>query len=168
MTIRRLVAADAPAYVSLRREALEREPFAFGSSPDEDFVSSPEAVARLIDDPEQAMFGAFDPELIGAVGVRRLKRRKTRHKAELWGMYVRQEHRGKGLGRELVAAAIAFAREQDGVRLVHLCVTDRAASAAKLYRRAGFITWGIEPAGLHVDGVDLVEHHMVLKLSRDA
>jgi ribosomal protein S18 acetylase RimI-like enzyme len=110
------------------------------------------------------VFGAFAPELRGAVGIRRLERPKLHHKAELWGMYVRASHRRAGLGRRLVEAAIQFAREQDGVRQVHLAVTERAVAAAALYESLGFVTWGIEPAGLRVDGVDLAERHMVLRL----
>ena len=58
---------------------------------------------------EGAVFGAFDSALVGVVGVRRQTRQKERHKAQIWGMYLREEHRGRGLGRRLMEAAIAFA-----------------------------------------------------------
>ena len=115
-------------------------------------------------DAHTAVFGAFEPDLVGIVGVRRLTRKETRHKAEMWGMYLRKEYRSRGLGRKIVEAAIAFAREQNGVRLVQLAVTDRAQTAAALYEKLGFVVWGIEPAGLHVEGADLTEKHMVLML----
>jgi ribosomal protein S18 acetylase RimI-like enzyme len=150
--------------MDIRRQALEREPFAFGSSPGEDFAQSPEQVDALLSDSHTAVFGAFDPDLVGIVGVRRLTRRKTRHKAEIWGMYLRHEHRGRGLGRGLMEAAIGFAREQDGVRLLQLAVTEKAVAAARLYEKLGFVVWGLEPAALHVDGIDLAEIYMVLKL----
>lgn len=89
---------------------------------------------------------------------------KERHKADIWGMYLRKGHRGRGFGRRLMEAAIAFAREQDDVRLLQLTVTDKAATAAALYEKLGFVVWGIEEAGLHVDGADLTRKHMVLKL----
>lgn len=163
--IRRLTGADAAALREIRREALEREPFAFGSSPGEDFAQSLQQVQSLLADAQAAaVFGAFEPDLVGMVGVRRLTRKKTRHKAEIWGMYLRREHRGRGLGRQLMEAAIAFAREQDGLRLLQLAVTERAATAAALYEKLGFVVWGIEPAGLHVEGADLTEKYMVLRL----
>ncbi len=68
------------------------------------------------------------------------------------------------MGRRLVEGAIRFARDGDGIRQLHLAVTDRAVAAAALYEKLGFLVWGIEPAGLRVDGVDLAEKHMVLKL----
>jgi ribosomal protein S18 acetylase RimI-like enzyme len=162
--IRRLTLADSVPLREIRREALEREPFAFGSSPGEDFAQSLEQVHSLLTDAQTAVFGAFEPDLVGIVGIRRLTRKKTRHKARIWGMYLRDEHRGRGLGRQLMESAIAFAREQDGVRLLQLAVTERAATAAALYEKLGFVVWGIEPAGLHVEGTDLAEKHMVLKL----
>ena len=162
--IRRLIDGDAADYFALRREALEREPYAFGSSPDDDRFQSVELVRENLADSEQAIIGAFANGLIGAVGIRRLTRLKLRHRAELWGMYVRAEHRCAGVGRRLVEEAIRFAREWDGIRQVHLSVTDRAVAAAALYERLGFVAWGIEPAGLRVEDVDLAEKHMVLKL----
>ncbi len=163
--IRRLTPADAASLLELRREALEREPFAFGSSPGEDFAQSLEQVHHVLSDANAAVFGAFvEDDLVGSVGVRRLMRKKTRHKAEIWGMYLRHDHRGRGLGRRLMEAAIAFARAQDGVRMLQLAVTDRAQAAAALYEKLGFVVWGVEPAGLHVEGVDLAETYMWLKL----
>ena len=162
--IRRLTPADAASFMGIRREALESEPFAFGSSPDEDFVQSLEQAHGLLAASQSAVFGAFAPQLVGIVGVRRHTRKKERHKAEIWGMYLREEHRGRALGRQLMEAAIAFTREQDGVRLLYLTVTDRAQTAAALYEKLGFVIWGMEPAALHVDGADLTSKHMVLKL----
>jgi len=117
-----------------------------------------------LNDSHRAVFGAFDTDLVGIVGVRRHMRRKERHKADIWGMYVREDYRGRGFGRRLMEAAIAFAGEQDGLRLLQLTVTDKAARAAALYENLGFVVWGIEEAGLHVDGADLTRKHMVLTL----
>ena len=150
--------------MEIRREALEREPGAFGSSPEEDVVQSLERATELLNDSHRAVFGAFDADLVGIVGVRRHMRRKERHKADIWGMYLREDHRGRGFGRRLMEAAIAFAREQQGLRLVQLTVTNKAATAAALYEKLGFVVWGIEEAGLHVDGADLSRKHMVLTL----
>ena len=162
--VRRLGRDDAADYFALRREALEREPYAFGSSPADDRFQSIELVRETLGDVDQAIVGAFAPELVGAVGIRRLARVKLCHRAELWGMYVRAEHRRSGIGRRLVEEAIQFAREREGVRQVHLAVTDRAAPAAALYEKLGFVVWGVEPAGLLVDGAELAEKHMVLRL----
>jgi RimJ/RimL family protein N-acetyltransferase len=163
--IRRLVSDEAEAYVQLRREALEREPYSFGSSPEE--APSVETIHETLGKPDTAIFGAFKPDLVGVVGIHRLTRKKVSHKVELWGMYVTRDHRGQGLGRQLVQAALEFARAIDGVRQVHLCVTERASRAGALYEKFGFVTWGMEPAGLRVDGEDLIDRHMVLAIRNE-
>jgi ribosomal-protein-alanine N-acetyltransferase len=69
----------------------------------------------------------------------------------LWGMWVAAEARGRGLGRALIEAVLAWARER-GAPMVVLEVTDteRAASAAALYRSLGFAPTG-ERAALESD-----------------
>jgi RimJ/RimL family protein N-acetyltransferase len=162
--IRKLTPEDAEAYRTLRHEALQREPFSFGSSPDEDVAQSLDFVRAMLSDSRQALFGVFVPQLVGAVGVRGLPRKKTRHKAEIWGMYLREDHRGRGLAQQLLEAAIQFACSLEGVRFVHLSVSERAVAAGKLYEKLGFVAWATEPSALNVDGVDVSEQHMILRL----
>jgi ribosomal protein S18 acetylase RimI-like enzyme len=62
---------------------------------------------------------------------------------QLWGMWVAPEARGSGVGRSLVEAVLAWARER-GAPTVLLEVTDteRARPAAALYRSLGFAPTG--------------------------
>ena len=55
----------------------------------------------------------------------------------LFQMWVAPECRGKGVGRGLLDAALAWARERE-VRFAELDVTLGNASALRLYERAGF------------------------------
>ena len=76
--VRELTIQDAKAYVMVRREALLESPFAFASSPDDDIVSSPEAVCeQLRRTPDSTIFGAFRPDLIGTVGIYRNRHVKS-------------------------------------------------------------------------------------------
>ena len=162
--LRKLGPEDVEALLQLRLEALTREPFSFGSSPGEGVMQVRDSVRAMLNDPRQAVFGVFDPDLVGSVGVRGLPQKKTRHKAEIWGMYLNKDRRRRGQARELMEEAIGFARTLPEVRYVHLTVTERAVAAGKLYEKLGFITWATEPAALSVDGIDVSERHMMLKL----
>jgi ribosomal protein S18 acetylase RimI-like enzyme len=164
MQIRRLLPEDAAAYVALRREALERDPYSFASSPGEDRASDPAFVTNALSDPDQAFFGAFDPALLGITSIYRGQGEKGRHKAHVWGVYVTSEARGRGAGKMLMRAAIAFAQSLAGVHQVNLVVSRKTPTARALYQSLGFKAWGVEPDALCIGGELVDDEHMVLKL----
>lgn len=139
---------------------------AFGSSVDDDRRLSVEFVCRwFADDPEQAVFGAFEgARLEGVVGVYRESRAKQRHKATIWGVYVTPRARRKGVARALLAAAIGHARGWSGVRQLHLSVAEVAETAKRLYEAAGFRVWGCEPRALQWQGKFVDDFHLVFDL----
>jgi ribosomal protein S18 acetylase RimI-like enzyme len=164
MTVRRLVPSDAPAYRALMLEAYERHPEAFTSTATER-AALPLSwwETRLDASPQagQVVLGAFDGErLAGAVGLLFETREKSRHKANLFGMYVAPSSRHTGFGRQLVLAALAQAQARDGVKLVQLTVTDGNAAAQALYERCGFAAFGIEPFAVAVGGAFFSKVHM--------
>ena len=73
-------------------------------------------------------------------------------------------HRGAGIGRALVDAAIEFAGNLDGVTHVHLSVAETEHAAQALYERLGFRTWGTEPVAIRVGDMSVAEHHMILRV----
>ena len=164
VTVRRLTTADARPYQTIREEALEAAPAAFAASPEDDLARSADFVVRSLSDPEQAVFGAFAPDIVGMVGVYRDRHVKAAHICHLFGLYVAREHRSSGVGRRLVTAALEFARSRPGVSQVHAGVTDRAPEAAALYRDLGFAAWGVEPDALRVAGESIAETHLILAL----
>jgi len=160
---------DAASLVSLRREALETDPMAFGSSIADDRGLSLEIVrASLADNEEQAVFGWLEGrQLRGMVGVMRASKMKQRHAGSVWGMYVTPGARSAGAGRALLNAAIRQAREWGLVQL-QLGVTETAHTAKRLYESAGFRSWGREPRALHWEGRFVDEYHLVLDLRGSA
>ena len=165
MLHRRLLAEDAAAYIALREEALTVAPLAFEASPGEDFAAQPETLAaHLAGAPERAIFGTFEPRLVGIAGVFRDQRPKTAHKAHVWGMYVKRERRRQGHARAMLAAAIAQAKAMPGVCWLHVCVTSAAPEARALYESAGFVGWGAEPDALRHEGESATYFHLAMPL----
>ena len=169
MAVRRLVPADAPAYRSLMLEAYAMHPDAFTSSVAERAglpLSWWEARLDQRTDAGSVVFGAFDQGVLaGAAGLKFETRDKALHKAQLFGMVVRPAWRARGLGAALVAAVLARAREREGVRLVQLTVTEGNATAQRLYRRFGFVPFGLEPLAVAVGEQHVAKLHMWCDLS---
>jgi len=162
IAIRRLLAADAEGYRSIRLAALADAPEAFGSDVATESASPVDAFANTLRSGYVA--GAFAGErLVAIAGFRALEREKTRHRGDIWGVYVAPDARGTGVGRRLMEHVLDYARTQ--VLQVHLAVTASNAAAVALYEHLGFIRYGTEPRALKVNGRYLDEHLMVLQFS---
>lgn len=170
ITIRPLVASDWDAWWALRLNALREHPDAFGQDVNE-AIATGEATnrARFVDggirDPNRIV-GAFtgDGALVGVCGIVRHDRPKTRHRMDIWGMYVAPPARGSGVGRRLAEAAIEHARQSDDVLQIHLTVASHNESARALYSQLGFMPYGREPRSMRLPDRFVDEELMVLML----
>jgi RimJ/RimL family protein N-acetyltransferase len=163
LTLRRLGASDAQAFQRLRIEAFRLEPRAFRYAPaDEAAIRPAEWAARLERD---VVLGVFiGQELAGTAGLTVFEGAKVRHKALLWGMYLRAAHRGSGAADELMAALLAQASGR--AEIVTLTVIDENACAKRFYQRWGFETYGVERRAVKLeDGAYLDEALMARRLA---
>ena len=142
--LRRFDPDEWPLYRHLRLRALSDSPDAFGSTFAREAARSDDEwrerlatgaashgdlplVAIVDDEPAGLAWGRLDerqPEI-----------------AHLFQVWVAPEFRGRGVGRLLVDAVIAWARTT-GARILRLGVTCGDTAAVRLYRRAGFVDDG--------------------------
>jgi ribosomal protein S18 acetylase RimI-like enzyme len=165
--IRPLGATDAPAFRELWIRALRAHPEAFGRTADE--VDAVEVLAERFrqdaDSDLDFVLGAFDGDtLVGMAGCHRERLVKHRHVAFIWGVYVAPEHRGTGLGRRLIVAAVARARTWPDLEYLWLEVTTTNVAARALYASCGFRTMAIKSRSLKVGDRHYDEEMMVLDL----
>lgn len=140
--------ADEVAYHALRQDGLRRQPDCFRVTPDDD-TNRPQRLAGYQPTNEQMLWGAFEEEtLVGVVRFERESLQKLRHKAQIRGLYVRQEAAGRGLGRQLLRTAVDFARTLPGLEQVLLSVVASNDRARDLYLKEGFVVIGREPRAL--------------------
>ena len=146
--IRNLTEADAQPLRELRLRALREHPESFGSSFEEEEAVPLETTVEHLraSSPDNFMLGAFvEHQLVGIVHCSRSPRPKTRHKAHIGGMYVAPEARGQGIGRALLAEAVARAGSLPGVEELVLAVTVGNEEARRLYTSAGFEPYCVDP-----------------------
>ena len=131
MRIHRVRPEDWRWWRDARLEALAADPAGFGSTlareqacTEDDWRESAERGLKLV---------ALDPEPVGLVGAM-----TGPAGVELYSMWVRGSHRGRGVGEALVNAVLAWAAE-DGWKVVRLRVYDDNLPARRLYGRLGFV-----------------------------
>jgi ribosomal protein S18 acetylase RimI-like enzyme len=147
--IRRLTDKDAEILWTLRLLALESEPQAF-AEPAAHHRSTPittYAERLRSGDSANVVFGAFEgPELVGMAGLYRLQS-ELRRQGRVWGMFVRADQRGRGIGRDLLRALLAHVKEQTTLEAVALEVASTQEAAKRLYLSCGFRAVGEGPHG---------------------
>ena len=169
ITIRELNDNDALDFQNLRLRTLKEHPDAFGSTYERESEYSLEFVAERLGLTAESLnnftLGAHRQEaLIGVVGFRRIIGEKQQHRGYIWGMYVLSEEQGQGIGKALMAKAVELAKSISGLEQVELAVVTRNKQARNLYASLGFVSFGIDPRALFVDGEYLDEDRMVLLL----
>ncbi|CAM4039243.1 GNAT family N-acetyltransferase [Mesobacillus thioparans] len=165
MEIRRLNGEDAESYRALRHEALLMNPEAFSSSYEDEEGYEASRYRERLDNKSVYTFGAFDKEqLVGVVTLVPDGKVKLKHRASIFAMYVTSSHRGRGIGRALVKAAIQKGAELTIVEQIHLTVTSSNEPAKKLYASLGFKVYGVEKNSMKIDGIYYDEDLMMLFL----
>jgi putative acetyltransferase len=152
-TLREWQRADAAAVRQLVAESLPQ----FGFQPD------PGGSEADLEDIEAAYFsrgGAFyvianaEGEIIGTAGFLRVDGATCK----LRKMYVRRDHRGRGLGRVLLAHVLGRAAAL-GYEHVILETSRRMTAAVSLYERAGFRRVDLLPASARCDTTYRLDLH---------
>ena len=164
MQVVRLQPGDAEPYLALRLRGMREHPQAFTSSYNEERHKSADWARQRLASPHSAFWGVLeDGRLAGVVGLDRETRAQNRHKATVVGMFVAPEYTGRGFGLALLDALLAHARSE-GVQLLVLTVTVGNDGARRLYERAGFKSFGVEPHAVHIDGRFHDKEHLFLLL----
>jgi ribosomal protein S18 acetylase RimI-like enzyme len=166
VNVRKLGPSDALAFQALRLQALREDPIAFASSYEDERDTPLATVAeRLAPTGDRAIVGAFDGmELVGLAAWHREEMRKMHHKGFVWGVYVKETHRGRGLARQLLESVICLARQAEGILILNLTAYADNHPALALYESLGFVSYGREPAAICVNGMLHDDVHMALRL----
>ena len=92
---------------------------------------------------------------------------RLRHVAEVYAVYVKPSHRGKGIGKALMRRLLDNLKALPQIEKVKLGVTDGNEAAVALYLHLGFEIVGQAKRELQVDGRYFDLYHMELQLARE-
>jgi RimJ/RimL family protein N-acetyltransferase len=143
-------------YRELRLRSLDREPTAFGTSYEED-VHRPEnewrdrLEAALKKAGSLILFAEIDGKLVGMIVAHWVNRIKMAHIAGVYGFYVDQPMRGRGIGQQLMQALIEEISCVPQIEKLRLGVNTQQAAAIALYKKAGFEIVGTVRKELKID-----------------
>ena len=133
----------------LRLEALKSDPIAFSSSHEEEQLLPEPAWRERI---KNVLFAVSDNKPVGMIASFHNNRIKTNHVCEIWGMYVRREYRGQGIGNKLMAAVLEEIQNLKGVTKIIIGVNPAQISTEHLYLKYGFCVVGHLKKEIHVNG----------------
>ncbi len=170
ITLRPMLEPDLLGYKALRDAMLAGHPEAFTSDAEterqRDIASYRSRLAGGAGGSTLfTLLALHGTRIVGALTCEREPRRKVQHLAHLVGMMVADTHRGRGIGRMLLAAAITRLRATPGLAQVTLSVTAGNRAAIGLYESAGFVRYGRLPDAIRLpDGRRLDKDLMLLRL----
>ena len=165
LQVRKLGASDARSFQAVRLNGLRLHPDAFGSSWKEE-------AGRPLDRVGEALEAGFvlgcerAGALVALAGFRKGAFLKTSHRGVIWGMYVEPEGRRVGVASLLLGTIIDHARSE--VEDLTLAVAAHNEAAIALYRKFGFVEYGLDRRALKIDGeyVDEILMHVAVETAR--
>ena len=144
ITVREATTADASTLVAYLKELVAEPGICIPLAPDE--IPTLDQERAILDDVSRSetaimLIAQAEGQLVGELSLRSISpRRAVRHVGTL-GMSVRTSWRRKGVGRELLAAALEWAPTA-GIKRVELYVYARNSGAIALYENSGFTIEG--------------------------
>lgn len=130
-------------YKELRLRALKTEPQAFSSPYTKEEAYPDEKWQQRLKFANEGVtswmyFARKGSVLVGMIGGYRDVNDLNNHTAQIWGVYVDSEQRGKGIAKSLMSALIDNMTENTDINTIKLEVNTDQESAKKLYEHFGF------------------------------
>lgn len=141
--IKQLNKNDWREWKEIRLEALNKSPDSFVSSFEEEDKTPDNMWAEQLEN--SIKFGYFiNDEIVGCSGLLIEKATKISHTGSLFGMYVKDDFRGSGIGFDLVNFVKNYAKENH-IKHLYLGCNAENRGAVKLYKKCGFKIYGTRP-----------------------
>ena len=132
----------------MRLEALHNSPLAFGSSFDEEKLFKANEWKKRI---KNSIFALLDDKPVGMAVFIINDKIKTRHIANIYGVFVKEEFQGKGIGKKLINGMLNIIHQNKSISKIKLTVNPEQVAAVDLYKQFGFNVVGRLKNELRID-----------------
>lgn len=142
--------SDAEKLLDFGRKVAEESPF-LQLTPKEmfqmDLAFEEKWIQSFTNNGGVLLIAEVDGEIVGIVDFHRQTRTRIRHTGIL-GMSVRKAYWNQGIGTKLMNALIGWARQQEGLEVLHLSVLKHNERAMHVYQKMGFQVVGERPRNM--------------------
>ncbi len=139
--IKKLTRKDWQIFKELRLQMLIEEPHAFTTTYEQVSGYSDEEWRKRTASKKASILVIFvDDTPAGMNGL--YYKDNEKDKVTIWGMFVKKEFRGLGLGKKLMDAIEKEIRRDEAVKKINICVMTSQTSAWELYKKQGFMETG--------------------------
>lgn len=146
--IRQLKEKDVEVFRTLRLEGLQKSPDAFGATYEQEVKQDNSFFVERIE--RSIIVGCFDgDDLVGMTCCLQDGSIKCKHVALIWGVYLKEKHRGQGISKKLFEKILSVLPED--IEQIRLSVASHNKAAKKLYQSFGFEKYGYEERVLKID-----------------
>ncbi len=156
--IRKLSPDDFDQWKQLRLEAVRLCPTSFGESYSGVEQQDQEWFAQSLQRGDVFAYHK-DEKMVGLIGTFTMQPSNMRHRAVIFGLYVKGEYRKLGIASALLEYALTHI--SDNHQQAHLTVAVDNSAAIALYKKLGFVIYGTDARALLIDGKYYDEYMMV-------
>lgn len=159
MTIRKLTTNDFDEWKQVRLEAVKNQPESFGESYNNIVEQDSEWFKKSLAN-GTTFAKIIEDNIAGLAGTFTMKPGNMKHRAVLFGLYVKPEHRGKKIAEALINHIIEYVKPYH--TQLQATVTTNNEVAIALYKKHGFEIYGTDSNVLLIDG-SYYDEYLMLK-----
>ncbi|MEK5332489.1 GNAT family N-acetyltransferase [Lysinibacillus sp. FSL W8-0992] len=166
MNIRVARLADAKKMLEIQQEVLAEELFLITTT--EEYQQTIEGQqawiqSKLANDHETILIAEHNDEVVGWLVFQSPNRKRLAHTCS-FGMMVRKDYRGQGIGKRLIGELLTWAVANPVIEKVCLGVFSTNIGAIALYRKMGFIEEGRKIKEIKVRDNEYVDDVLMYKM----
>jgi len=153
-------------YREIRLRALKTDPTAFGESYEREITKSEQETRQKLSNPDYKTYIVRIGNKVAAMAVSSLEKpQHVEHLAKLHSIFTDPDFRKQGIGSKLLGQVLKDLHQNLITSRVILSVNNEQEVAKEMYKKLGFVQYGLGTKEMKVDGkyYDMAEMELIFK-----